>query len=233
MAKRWNEEDDDLDLDLEFDRIEYMKKEINKGKSTLIAVGIAPIFGLVSMAIFMLTLNALISLIMGMLGLIFLKPIYDILNIDIDKIGKKGWVKNGGVYFFTLLAVWIILMNPPFANFAGPQIHGAEIEILHEGEWVPQEEVNVTDGETVEIRVIAEITDNVAVDEESVEINFDDRGWRDMSKNESRDHIYEFEPLEEFGEFGPGDYEVGIRAEDVDGNRNSVEMVLTLEEHEE
>ena len=225
MAKRWSEEDDDLDLDLDFDREEYMKKEIIKGKSTLVAVGIAPFFSFVSMYIFNITMDWVISLIVGMLGLILLKPIYDWIDIDLDKIGKKGWIKNGGVYFMTLLAVWVILMNPPVSDFTDPEITDIGIEIYHEGEWVAQDEIEIDEDETYRIRIIAEITDNVAVDEERVEIDFERQGWESMNRTED-DHIYQFQPE---GEFEPGSFMVVIRAYDVNDNRNTVETELSLE----
>ena len=231
MAKRWKEDDDDLDLDLEFDRVEYMKKEIEKGKSTLVAVGLAPIFAFVTMYVFTLTEAWQISLAVGMLGLIFLKPIYDILNIDIDKIGKKGWLKNGGVYFLTLLAVWVILMNPPFADYADPQIENVEIEINHEGVWKSPDQIeNITENAPYEIKVVAEVTDNVEVDEESVTIEFEGEGPYNMNKTDNHQFEYEtgetFEPDEPEGK---ETYEVYITAEDVNGNSNSLDTELIIE----
>jgi len=228
MAKRWSEEDDDLDIDIEFDRVEYMKKEIHKGKSTLIAVAIAPIFALVSMYIFTLTMDWLISLATGMLGLIFLKPIYDRINIDLDRIGKKGWIKNGGVYFLTLLAVWVILMNPPFADFADPQLNELNIEVYEDDQWIPQEEANITAGESYRIRIIAEITDNVAVDEDSVRLEFDGEPW-EGPMDYLGNHLYSFEPNDNV-EVQTGTYTIIIRMEDVNGNRNLVETDFTLGE---
>ncbi|MFW5953104.1 MAG: hypothetical protein ACOCSJ_02980 [Candidatus Natronoplasma sp.] len=231
MAKRWSEEDDDLDIDLEFDRVEYMKKEIQKGKSTLVAVAIAPIFAFVTMYVFTLTEVWQISLVTGMLGLIFLKPMYDIFDIDIDKIGKKGWIKNGGVYFLTLLAVWIILMNPPFADHADPQLNELRIEVYEDGQWISQDEANITSGESYRIRIIAEITDNVAVDEDSVTLEFDEKPW-EGPMDYPGNHLYEFEPSEngEEVQVETGSYSVTIRMEDVNGNRNLVETGFTLGE---
>ncbi len=218
MAKRWSEEDDDLDVDLEFDRVEYMKKEINKGKSTLIAVAIAPIFGIITMYVFTLTLDWLISLLTGMLGLIFLKPIYDILNIDLDKIGKKGWVKNGGVYFLTLLAVWIILMNPPFGDFVDPQVNEMEIEVYYEGNWIPLEETNVSDRDEWDVRVRLKITSNTKM--RRVEINNEE-----IEPEDGHWYVVSYQGME------VGDHEtLRISMEDINGNSRTVERGFTLEE---
>lgn len=237
MAKRWKEDDDDLDLDLEFDRVEYMKNEINKGKSTIIAVAVAPLFALVSMYVFTLTMEWVISLLAGLLGIIFLKPIYERTDIDIDKLGKKGWAKNGGVYLLTLLAVWVILMNPPISDFADPQFQEVEIEIYdpeqedpEQEEWVSQDEANITAGESYRIRVVAEITDNVAVDEDTVEIEFD---TREGSMDKFDDHMYEFSPedltFDAETEEGEESYDVYITVEDVNGNTNDFDDTLTIE----
>ncbi|MFP4001328.1 MAG: hypothetical protein ACLFSM_01945 [Thermoplasmata archaeon] len=229
MAKRYNEEDDDLDLDLDFDREEYMHKEIDKGKSTLIAVGLAPFFAFVTMYVFTLTEVWQISLVAGMLGLIFLKPIYDYLDIDLDKIGKKGWVKNGGVYFMTLLAVWVILMNPPISDFADPQIDDVAIEVNHQGEWKSPDQIeNITENAPYEIRVVANVTDNDEVDPSSVMIKFEGGDWENMNKTE--DYIYEYRPE---GEFETGTYNIKIKVEDVNGNRNSVNVDRNIKAQEE
>ncbi len=232
MAKRWNEDDDDLDVDLEFDRVEYMKKEINKGKSTLIAVAIAPIFAVVTMFIFTLTMEPLISLATEMLGLIFLKPIYDLLNIDIDKIGKKGWVKNGGVYFLTLLAVWIILMNPPFGDFVEPEINEMEIEVYDEEHgWISLEEGNISEKDEWDVRVRLKITSNTKMEKVTIGPS---RGFgTEVETKENiepvEDHWYviEYDDLERNKE-----YEMEIYMEDTNGNSKTEFRSFALEENE-
>ncbi len=230
MAKRWDEDDDDLDIDLEFDRVEYMKKEIDKGKSTLVAVAIAPIFAVVTMVIFNITEVWQISLATGMLGLIFLKPIYDILNIDLDKVGKKGWLKNGGVYFLTLLAVWIILMNPPFGDFVDPQVDEMEIEAYDDDELVPMENISGEKEYNVTLRI--KITSNTAIRHESVEVDEERGNWDYDNKSGPRleeEHWYvvTYSRLK-----GNESYEIRISMEDVNGNSNTVfrEFYLGVEE---
>lgn len=231
MAKRYkeDEEDDDIDIDMEFDKEEYMKDEIIKGKSTLIAVALAPIFGVVSWFVFTLTEDAFISLFAGLIGVAMFKPIYQMFNIDIDKLGKKSWIKNFGVFFLTLLAVWIILMNPPFSNFADPEVTDVSMEIEVDGEWVSLEDVeNKTEGDSFSGRVVAEITDNREVDEESVEIRVDRGNWESMNK--TNDHIYQYELSNvSVGE----EYTIEIVAEDIDGNSTDVELEISIEADDE
>lgn len=142
MAKRKKkEEEEEPDFEMpDFDREEYMRNEIKKGKTTLVAVGLAPVFSVVSFFAFSATEEWTIGLFAGLLGIVFLKPIYDYLDLDMDSVDTKGWIKNFGVYALTLLAVWIVLMNPPFGDFADPRVNELNVEI-REGEVFEMEDI--------------------------------------------------------------------------------------------
>ncbi len=236
MAKRYKkdeeEDEEDLDIDLEFDEEEYMKKEILKGKSTLISVAIAPIFGIVSWYVFTLTMDGFISLFAGMFGIVFFKPLYQKFNIDTSKIDKKGWIKNFGVYFFTLLAVWIILMNPPFSDFAEPEIGELQIEEVMDMDDNLVELENVTEDEEYNVTLRVEITSNsdlLTLEEGGVEAELDGRE-KEVSHAPNNNHEYLIQ-IEELS--GNETYELLISAEDVNDNRNENarrEFYLGIEE---
>nr|AGF93007.1 conserved hypothetical protein, membrane [uncultured organism] len=221
MAKRWNDEDDDLDIDIDFDRKEYMKKEITKGKSTLIAVGIAPVFSFVSRFVFNLTTDWLISLLAGLVGLVILSPLYKTLNIDVGKIGKKGWIKNGAVYAMTLLAVWVLLMNPPFGDYADPQVNDIQVEVYQGQERVKPENINSSEDYNVTLRI--KITSNSDIKDKSVSIELDGESM-DWEKDGDHHYVVEQENLQ-----GKSEHTLIISMEDVNGNENTVEKSFTVE----
>ncbi len=225
MAKRWNDEDDDLDIDVDFDRKEYMKKEINKGKSTLLAVAIAPVFSFVSLYVFNLTTEWVISLFAGLVGFAVLRPLYKVLNIDLDKIGKKGWAKNVAVYAMTLLAVWVLLMNPPFSDFADPQVNDIQVKVYKGDELV--KEGNITSGESYNVTIRIKITDNSDIKDGSVEII--PRGFPANPVKPHKDGEYHYAVDYKDIELDPGaSYTLRISMEDVNGNSKTVDKKFTI-----
>ncbi len=178
MSKKRKKEDKEEDEDFsfpEFDRVEYMKDEINKGKSVLITIAIAPVFSYISFKIFEFTMEWTLGFLIFFLGIYLLGPIHKQLKIDLEKFGKKEYAMNWAMFFFTWLIVWIILMNPPFSDFTDPTLNRFRIGVLTDQEnntWEPIEEVDLINGETYTINVTAKITDNVGVKHDSVNIEF-------------------------------------------------------------
>ncbi|MBS3817001.1 MAG: hypothetical protein KGY76_05500 [Candidatus Thermoplasmatota archaeon] len=224
MAKRRKKEDEeDEGFEIpDFDREEYMKKEINKGKSTLISVGIAPIFSVVSFLVFDMTQEWTVGLFAGLLGLVFLKPIFQILKIKVDELGTKGWAKNFGVYFMTLLAVWVLLMNPPFSDYADPRVNEIQVEIRRGGELVD----NITDGVNYNVTFRAKVTSNSEIKDDSVYITFPYPEGNKTKMNKGEDNYYTMTYINVTA--GSKPYQLRIEMEDVNGNSNSVIESVTI-----
>ncbi|MFP3872639.1 MAG: hypothetical protein ACOCTR_03945 [Candidatus Natronoplasma sp.] len=217
MAKRRKkEEDEDSDFEMpEFDREEYMKEQIEEGKTTLVSVGIAPLFALISFLTFDYTGEWTVGLLAGLTGLLFLKPLYQLLNLKTDDIDTKGWAKNFGVYFMTLLAVWILLMNPPFGDYADPQVNEIEVWVLDD-EGNPIDVENITYGREYNVTFRAKITSNSEIKEDSVYITLD--GGDRVQMIEGDDHYYT-RTYRVTASDQP--YNVKIEMEDVNGNSNT------------
>ena len=54
-------------------------------------------------------------------GLYFFLPLF---GIKTDSFKRRDWAGHGITYFFSWLAFWIILLNPPFGDFTLPTVQG-------------------------------------------------------------------------------------------------------------
>ncbi len=220
MAKRKKHEEEEVeDFEFpEFDRRDYMKGEINKGKSVIATMAVAPLFSYISMIIFDLTMEWTLGFVMFIPGLFLLGPVHNFFGVDVTKFDKKEYFMNGAMFFFTWLTIWVILMNPPFNDFTDPTVEHFSVEVMIEDEWIPLSEADLENGVSYRVNLTAKITDNVAVREESIRIQI-------------QDDIYPMEQVEEhhysiLHDFTArtNPYTFIISMEDVNGNRNEVEI---------
>ncbi|MGM0405621.1 MAG: hypothetical protein ACQEQM_05720 [Thermoplasmatota archaeon] len=177
--KRDKEEEDDYEYEFpEFDRKEYMLDELRKGKCVYISVALAPLFSILAHYVFIYSGHqAILGFLIGLTGLGLLKTLFQIAGVELEELGKKEWALSGAMYLFTFLAVWVILMNPPFSDFTAPTSNEIELEFEQDGEIVAHD--NVTSGEEYDVTVIATITDNTEVDHDNIRI-FIDGDWYEM-----------------------------------------------------
>jgi len=231
MAKRRKKEEAEEDYDYEFpefDRKEYMLDEIRKGKCVYISVAIAPIFSVFALYVFRYSGHqAVLGFLVGLAGLGVLKTLFQIAGIEIDELGLKEWAMSAGMYFFTFLAIWVVLMNPPFSDFAPPELEDVVIEFEEDGEIIAHEYVqeNISEeNKEYNVTIIATITDNTEVDHESVQIYLDG-DWYYM-EHEPDTHEYRFD-LGEI-EVGEGHTDIAFRMEDIHGNEAEVSERLDV-----
>ncbi|MFW6375942.1 MAG: hypothetical protein ACOCZJ_02145 [Thermoplasmatota archaeon] len=237
MAKRKKreEEEDEEEFDFEvpeFDRVEYMKDEIRKGKSILISVAIAPIFSFVALQLFLLIGDWRLAMIGGLTGLVLIPPVLRTLNVDTDQLGKKEWATDAAMFFFTFLAIWVILMNPPVNDFAHPTVNDIEVEVQdpETGEWVELSDANITNGEEYNITIRAKITDNVEVEDDELEARIippNDSQYRDLNKEEDNHYTIIFKNVE-----APDNYKISFEVEDVNGNSATLTKSFSLDTSE-
>lgn len=226
MAKRKKKdemEEDEFEFEFpEFDREEYMKDEIKKGKSVIACVAIAPLFSILSLSVFLFTNEWIFGFVIGILGLFTLANYLNIIRIDTSGFGRKEWLMNGAMFFFTWLAFWIILMNPPVNDFAKPTINDMEVQIYENGRWTPVDNANITSGNEYQVRVLLEITDNVEVDEDSLELRFNQQSY-ELQKNNSHQYYTELDLTAR-----DNVYSVTVLMEDVNGNTNRVDKGIYI-----
>ncbi len=110
----------------DFDEDEFIHKEMISFRttSTLIIVGI--LAAAISWAVFSPVGGAdagwWIGLLIVAASFFVLKPLYKVLKFDISHYGRREWIGAGFLLFFTWLAFFMILLNPPFSDHTDPQI---------------------------------------------------------------------------------------------------------------
>src|SRR5437867_3500708 len=67
---------------------------------------------------------AVVAFFTGIGMLFLLKWVLPILRIDTSAYKRKDWLGHGVTFFFSWLAFWILLLNPPFADLTSPVILG-------------------------------------------------------------------------------------------------------------
>ena len=151
----------------EFDEVEFMHKEMRAAKATILVVLWTVPSALLS---FGLTVaGAPIVAFFAGIGMMFLlKWIFPILNVDISAYKRKDWLGHGATFFFSWLAFWILLLNPPFADLTSPMILG--VSATGSGGWVGCGGGPLTGiaGRNVTVNVSA--SDNVAVAQVTVAV---------------------------------------------------------------
>ena len=140
----------------EFDEVELMKKEMRAAKTTIIVV----LWTLPSAILsYGLTLAgvAVVAFFAGIGMMLLLKWIMPLLKVDISEYKRKDWIGHGATFFFSWLAFWIRLLNPPFADLTAPTIIGMTVN----GTSVPCGGSVASTTSSVELNVTA--SDNVGV----------------------------------------------------------------------
>jgi hypothetical protein len=133
-----------------------MKKEMRAAKTTIIVV----LWTLPSAILsYGLTLAgvAVVAFFAGIGMMLLLKWIMPLLKVDISEYKRKDWIGHGATFFFSWLAFWILLLNPPFADLTSPVILGVAVDSIAVGCGQNFNENNLT----AALRVRA--GDNVAV----------------------------------------------------------------------
>jgi hypothetical protein len=107
----------------EFDEKEFIKKELGETRSVIFTVVYAIVLGAVA-GLLSAADRAFLgpAFLIAIAGMVSLKWVYPIFKIDSKAFQKRNWLGNIGTFFFTFLAIWILLLNQPFADFAQPTI---------------------------------------------------------------------------------------------------------------
>src|SRR6267378_1869833 len=59
--------------------------------------------------------------------------IFPVIGIRTEKFKRRDWTSHGITYFFSWLAFWIILLNPPFGDFVDPTIQAISVSPYRAG----------------------------------------------------------------------------------------------------
>jgi len=122
MAKKRRKEEKEEEFKLpEFDEEAYLRKEITATKLMLIVIFLAMIAA--ALSYFLTMAGVVVVAFFAGFSLIFLlRYLPSIFGVDTKGFEKKDWLGQATTYFFTWLAIWVLIMNVPFADVTLPSL---------------------------------------------------------------------------------------------------------------
>ncbi len=128
MAKRKGGEESEESYEFvppDFDEDQFIHKEMVSFRttSTLIVVGI--LAAVISWLLFPTVGEGMgwwVGILVAGAAFAALKPLYKALKFDISHYARREWLGTGFLMFFTWLAFFMILLNPPFSDHAAPTV---------------------------------------------------------------------------------------------------------------
>jgi hypothetical protein len=222
------EKKEEYDFDFpEFDEHQFISLELNKAKIALVAFLYAILIVLITYQLYTITYpDARAPMALGFLAVAAIPFISKTLKIDISEFDWKNWVGAGAVYVFSWLAIFIILVNPPFSDFVEPEID-VEVHYLREGStnqsWLAWETITEPYAlrDPVKINLSIEIYDNSQIDKDTVRITIDgikDNSIKNIKMSHIKDNKYKIEFKSDNGTFPNNIYNYEIRVKDSFGN---------------
>ena len=116
----------------EFDEVKFMHTEMRAARATIAVVLWTVPAALLSYG---LTLGgiAVVAFFAGIGMMFLLKWILPIVKVDVSEYKRKDWLGHAATFFFSWLAFWILLLNPPFADLTSPTIVRVSVDGLSLG----------------------------------------------------------------------------------------------------
>jgi hypothetical protein len=157
----------------EFDRLDYIKTEIGISKATMIAAVFSIPMALAAMYIVPVG-GVAAGFMAGITGIAFLYILLPMVKIDITPFKITHWAGVMSTYFLVFLTVWVVLCNPPFNDFADPVI--SDVHVSWDGGYanvsaMGSQEAKIPKNITItNIRIFAQVTDNVKINTATVKI---------------------------------------------------------------
>ena len=115
----------------DFDEVGYMRTEIRAARAAVATIAWAVVGAVVSFLLY--SIHPALAFFAGILvgfGLYFFLPM---IGISIDAFKRRDWTGHGITYFFSWLAFWILLLNPPFGDFTNPTIQAVSVSPFYPG----------------------------------------------------------------------------------------------------
>ena len=129
MARRKRKEDVTDWTAPEFDEVGYMRTEIEAARAAVATIGWAVVGALIAFLLY--SIHPALAFFAGILvgfGLYFFLPL---IGINITPFKRRDWIGHGITYFFSWLAFWILLLNPPFSDVTNPTIQAVSVSPYH------------------------------------------------------------------------------------------------------
>ena len=118
----------------EFDRTEWLEKEVRDSKAGLFSIGWALLVGLVSWQLALATGQARYGLLFGFAACFAIVKVLPLV-IDTSSCERKSWAGPILTSVFAWLGVFILLSNPPFSDIAPPRVGEMEFYVDDGDNW--------------------------------------------------------------------------------------------------
>ncbi len=217
----------------EFDEHEFISLELRKSKISFVAFFYAILMVIITFSLYTVTYpDWRPSVVIGLLAVAGIPFLANLIRMDTSDFDWKNWVGAGAVYILSWLAIFILVCNPPFSDFAAPDIDDDETKVsyqkLNNETWVSWKTDNdpPTLSSPNRIRIQTKITDNVEVDKDSVKVTIEPSLTDNSTKSTFqmkyvKDNNYEIiiVPENTSQGFNIGEFTFTIEAEDVNGHK--------------
>ncbi|HEX9907253.1 MAG TPA: hypothetical protein VGB78_02150 [Thermoplasmata archaeon] len=126
MAKKRKKDKEEEEYEFtppDFDEKEFIRKELRDTKTVIITVAYGIVFGLIAAVVSSFNRDLVApSILIGVAGAATLKILYELIMIDTSGFARKNWAGNMATFFFTFLAIFVLLLNYPFIDYADPTV---------------------------------------------------------------------------------------------------------------
>jgi hypothetical protein len=162
----------------DFDEKSFLKTDIKGTKVLMWAALLGVLLGILA---YVLTgISALLGVVVLLAGAVLLKKILPLFRVDLDGVKTTTIFGNAAILFIIGLAVWIVMLNPPFSDHYPPQITSTQIYYQHGGgNWTIATSSSIHVGDNV--RVVAKVVENGHLSSVTVNIGGITSGYVDMS----------------------------------------------------
>jgi hypothetical protein len=120
----------------EFDEKQFLTDEIVTTKRVVLIILYGMVFGILAAFATTATKNGYFGLIILVVGAFLIKYFFATLKFDLSKFTKRTWAESVMWFFFTFLAIWILVVNPPFVDYIAPEIKNVRLSIDVQGTMV-------------------------------------------------------------------------------------------------
>ena len=221
----------------EFDEHEYIALELRKSKLAFVAFLFAILMVIITYLLYTVTHpDWRGSIVLGLLAVAGLPFIVNLIKLDTTDFDWKNWFGGGAIYIFSWLAFFILVVNPPFSDFAEPEIEINNDNIFYikstdgSNKWI-HPNTNFTPPlmtNPVKIKIQVKITDNSAIDKDYVKIIIKpsilaSQNITTFELKHLDGNLYEiFLELQNTNQtFNSGTYKYTVKAKDVNGHTSS------------
>jgi hypothetical protein len=235
------EKKDEYDFKLpEFDEHEYIALELRKSKLAFIAFFFAILVVVITFLFYTVTYPDWRGpIVLGLLAVVALPFIINLLKLDTTDFDWKNWFGAGAIYILSWLAIFILVCNPPFSDFADPEIDDEFSYIKSGSDPNNWSQLDLEDSlpliSPVKIKVRAKITDNNEIDDDSVKLTirpsiFNNATQSTFQMTHISGNIYEtlLVPENTTQGFKFGRFTFIIEAKDVQGHSSVIERTFDI-----